>query len=53
MVYLELGKHGLSYQRQVSMPITYDGITFNEGLRLDVLVEGIVIIRNKDNRKFE
>jgi len=43
----ELEKHGLSYQRQVSMPITYDGITFNEGLRIDVLVEGEVICELK------
>jgi GxxExxY protein len=39
----ELKKHGLSYQRQLSVPITYDGIVFNEGLRLDVLVEDKVI----------
>ena len=43
----ELKKRGLSYQRQVSVPITYDGITFNEGLRLDVLVEGKVICELK------
>ena len=43
----ELKKHGLTYQRQVSVPITYDGITFNEGLRLDVLVEGKVICELK------
>ena len=29
------------------MPITYDGITFNEGLRIDVLVEGDVICELK------
>ncbi len=43
----ELNKRGLSYQRQVSIPITYDGIKFNEGLRLDVLVEGKVICELK------
>jgi GxxExxY protein len=43
----ELEKHGLSYQRQISVPITYDGITFNEGLRLDVLIEGSVICELK------
>jgi len=36
----ELAKRGLSYRRQVAVPIVYDGITFDEGLRLDVLVEG-------------
>ena len=35
----ELAKRGLSFQRQVELPIVYDGITFDEALRLDVLVE--------------
>ncbi|MCK4640090.1 MAG: GxxExxY protein [Candidatus Marinimicrobia bacterium] len=35
----ELSKRGLKYQRQVDIPIIYDGIIFNEGLRADVLVE--------------
>ena len=43
----ELKKLGLSIQRQVSVPITYDGITFDEGFRLDVLVEGEVICELK------
>jgi GxxExxY protein len=32
----ELTKRNLSYQKQVDIPFEYDGITFNEGLRLDV-----------------
>ena len=43
----ELKKRGVSFQRQVSVPIIYDGITFDEGLRLDVLVEGKVICELK------
>lgn len=43
----ELKKRGLTYLRQVVIPITYDGITFNEGLRLDVLVEGKIICELK------
>jgi len=39
----ELTKRGLSYHRQVAVPIVYDGIMFDEGLRLDVLVEELVI----------
>ena len=35
----ELQKRGVKYQRQVSIPIIYDGIVFDEGLRLDVLME--------------
>ena len=34
----ELSKRGLKYQRQVDIPIVYDGMIFDEGLRLDVLV---------------
>jgi GxxExxY protein len=43
----ELKKRGLSYRRQVVVPIVYDGITFDEGLRLDVLVEELVICELK------
>jgi GxxExxY protein len=43
----ELKTRGLSFQRQVPVPINYDGVAFNEGLRLDVLVEGKVICELK------
>lgn len=43
----ELEKRGLQYLRQVDIPIVYDGITFQEGLRLDVLVENAVICEIK------
>lgn len=43
----ELKKRGLSYQRQVDIPIEYDGIEFDEGLRLDVMVEGLIICEIK------
>lgn len=43
----ELNKKGLSYKRQVDVPIVYDGLTFEEGFRLDVLVEDIVICELK------
>ncbi len=43
----ELGKRQLSYCRQVVVPIVYDGLRFDEGLRLDVLVEGLVICELK------
>jgi GxxExxY protein len=38
---------GLSYQKQVDIPIKYDGIDFDEGLRIDVLVEDLVICELK------
>jgi GxxExxY protein len=43
----ELKKRGLSYLRQVDIPIVYDGMTFEEGLRLDVLVEDCIICELK------
>lgn len=43
----ELGKRGLQYLRQVDIPIVYDGLKFNEGLRLDVIVDNLVICELK------
>ncbi len=43
----ELNKRGLSYERQVTVKIIYDGIEFKEGLRLDVLVENSIICELK------
>ncbi len=43
----ELTKRNLKNQRQVNIPIVYDRIVFNEGLRLDVLVEELVICELK------
>jgi GxxExxY protein len=43
----ELTKCGLTYQRQIDIPIVYDGLVFNEGLRLDVIVENQIICELK------
>jgi len=43
----ELTKRGLQYQRQLDIPIVYDNIKFDEGLRLDVLVEDCIICELK------
>jgi GxxExxY protein len=43
----ELTKRGLTYQRQIDIPIVYDELYFNEGLRLDVLVENQVVCELK------
>ena len=43
----ELSKRQLRYQRPVSLPIKYDGMVFDEGLRLDVLVEDLIICELK------
>ena len=43
----ELRKAGLLVARQVDIPIQYDGIRFEEGLRLDLFVENSVIVEVK------
>jgi GxxExxY protein len=43
----ELGKRGLTVERQVALPVVYDGVRFDDGLRLDILVEGCVIVEVK------
>jgi GxxExxY protein len=43
----ELRKAGLGVSRQLQIPIRYDGMTFEEGLRLDLLVENKVVIEIK------
>ena len=43
----ELKKAGLIVRRQLDIPIVYDGLVFEEGLRLDVLVEDLVICELK------
>ena len=43
----ELSKRDLSFQRQVTVPIVYDGIHLSDGLRLDVFVEDLVICELK------
>lgn len=43
----ELAKRGLKYLRQVDIPIVYDGIIFQEGLRLDILVEDKIVCEIK------
>ena len=43
----KLKKRGLSVNRQVSIPIEYHGIKFDEGFRADILVENKVIIELK------
>jgi GxxExxY protein len=43
----ELEQKGLHYQRQVVVPVKYHGMSFDEGFRLDVLVENLVICELK------
>ena len=43
----ELAKRGISALRQIDIPIKYDDLTFDEGLRLDILAGDEVIIELK------
>ena len=43
----QLAKKGLSVQRQVSIPIEFEGEHFDEGFRVDLFVDGKVIIELK------
>ena len=45
----ELSKMGVSYHRQICLPLTYDGILIETGLRFDLLVEDLVIGELKAN----
>lgn len=43
----ELKKRGLVCRRQIPVPVVYDELEFDEGFRLDVLVEELVICELK------
>ena len=43
----ELHKRGLQVDTEVLLPIVYDGQQIDAGYRIDMLVEGCVIIENK------
>jgi len=43
----ELAQRGISAQRQIEVPVRYKGILIDCGYRLDVLVEGRVIVEVK------
>ena len=43
----ELTKRGIGLERQVVLPIVYDGETLDAGYRLDLIVEGSVVVEVK------
>ncbi len=43
----ELKLRGLSVEKQVSLPLTYEGMTLDGGLRLDLLVENKLVAELK------
>lgn len=48
----ELEKRGLTVERQKIVSFEYDGIRFDEGLRVDILVEGKVVVELKSVEKY-
>ena len=43
----ELRKRKLTVERQVKLPVVYDGITFEEAFTIDILVENTIICELK------
>lgn len=43
----ELARRGVPFERQVSLPVVYDDVRLEAGLRLDVLVDGQVVVELK------
>jgi GxxExxY protein len=48
----ELEKRGLVVERQKIIPFEYDGMRFDEGLKVDLLVEEMVVVELKSVEKF-
>ena len=47
----QLERAGLFVQRQVAVPIQFDGLSFDEGFRADLIVNQLVIIELKSVEK--
>jgi GxxExxY protein len=43
----EIGRRGLSVKRQVALPVIYEGEQLDAGYRLDLVIDGAVIIEVK------
>lgn len=43
----ELQKRGIAVKRQVVVPIRYDNLNFDEGFRIDLLVEDLIVCELK------
>jgi len=49
----ELERAGLRVERQVSFPVIYEGLVFDEGYRVDLLVGGLVVVELKAADKIQ
>ncbi len=43
----ELARKKIPFERQVYLPVCYDGMIFDEGLRMDVFVDNLIICELK------
>lgn len=43
----ELRKRNIPFRRQAKLPFLYDGIRFDEGLQMDIMVDDLVIVELK------
>ena len=43
----ELGQHGIPFRRQVPVPVEYKGARIECGYRIDLLIDGLVILELK------
>ncbi|TAE13391.1 MAG: GxxExxY protein [Bacteroidetes bacterium] len=50
--YYELSTRGISYKRQVAVPILYEGLKIEDGLRLDILVNDKIIVELKAQENY-
>ena len=48
----ELSKRGFEVTRQLSIPIRYDNLVFDEGFRLDLLINDAVVVELKSVEAF-
>lgn len=49
----ELAERGLAVERQKGLPVTYHGVRLDCGYRIDLLVEGLVVVELKAVEKLE
>ena len=50
--YFELANRNIAFQNEKQVPITYNGLKINDGLRLDCLVDNLIIIEFKAQENY-
>ncbi len=48
----ELEKLGLRVQKQLSVPLRYENLVVDMAYRMDLLVEGLVVVELKSSKRF-